>query len=154
MKEQNPASPGDVVAYLRDRHPHHEELSRVRLLRMAYLVDWKSAVERRRQMTDLAWGFGEEGPYCSGAGRAVHLELSGAGRGHEGYPSLTAEDEGLLNFVVRSVEGKGYAELEKLAYSTYPIATYPERGSMLDLVGLAREYGRVKLTLTPAEPSG
>ena len=141
------SDPADVVAYLRRRYPRPEELSRLRLLRMAYLTDWKSAVERGRQMTSLAWGFGEEGPYCPAAGRAVHLELSGAGR--DGYPLLAAEDEGLLDFVVRSVEGKGYPEVEKLVYSTYPILTQ-ERHSRLDLAALAGEYRRVRPLLSGA----
>lgn len=137
------SEPREVVAYLRDASPRPEEVSRVRLLRMAYLADWKSAVERGRQMTALAWEFGEEGPYCPAAGRAVHLELSGAGRGRDGYPSLTTEDEGLLDFVVRSVRDKGYPGVEKLVYSTYPILTQ-ERHSLLDLAALAGEYGRVR----------
>lgn len=138
------AEPADVVAYLRDHHPRPGELSRVRLLRMAYLADWKSAIERGNQLIGVAWTFEEEGPYCPKAGRAVHLELSGEGRSGSGYPSLTEEDGRLLDFVVRSAEGKGYAELERLVYSTYPIATYPRRGSHLDLVALAKEYARAR----------
>ena len=143
--------PRDVVAYLRGTYPRPEEISRIRLLRMAYLADWKSAVERGRQMTSLAWRFGEEGPYCREAGRAVHLELSNAGEDPSGCPTLTAENSELLDFVIGSVERKSYSELEKLAYSTYPIATYPERGSRLDLARLAREYERVKPALMPKE---
>lgn len=105
---------------------------------------WKSAIERGRQMTKLVWVFGEEGPYCREAGRAVHLGLSNTGRDREVYPSLTAEDEGLVDFVVQSAQGKSYAELEKLVYSTYPIATYPERGSGLDLAALTEDYRRVR----------
>ena len=145
------ADPRHVVAHLRDRYPRPEAITRARLLRMAYLADWKSAIERGRQMTGLVWRFEEEGPYSAGAGRAVHLELSGLGRPAAGYPSLTEGDEVLLDFVIRSVEGKGYAELEKLVYSTYPIVRYAKRGSELDLAGLAREYGRVKPALVPKE---
>lgn len=36
---------------------------------------------------------------------------------------MTSSDKRLLRFVLRSVEGKGYPEVEKLVYSTYPIAT-------------------------------
>lgn len=97
----------EVVAYLRDRYPSGE-LSRVRLRRMAYLADWKSAIERGRQMSALAWSFGDSGPDCPEARRLVEGELSGDPRSYFArYPSLTAEDGRLLRFVVRSVQGKG-----------------------------------------------
>ena len=147
MEEQGSARPEDVVAYLRRRYPANE-LSRVRLLRMAYLADWKSAVERGRQMTGLEWRFGERGPECPEARRLVEAELSGSPRpSFARYPSLTAEHGCLLRFVVRSVRGKGYPELEKLVYSTYPIFTR-ERHSELDLPALAEEYERIRPLLT------
>ena len=137
------ADPKDVLAYLRRRYPRGG-LSRVRLRRMAYLADWKSAVERGRQMTGLSWGFGDNGPDCPEARLLVEAELSGPARGLLApYPSLTAEDRRLLRFVVRSVREKGYPEVEKLVYPTYPILTR-ERHSGLDLVALAEEYRRVK----------
>lgn len=137
------AEPKDVVAYLRRRYPANG-LSRVRLRRMAYLADWKSAIERGRQMSGLVWTFGERGPTCPEAERLVEAELSGSQRSFFArYPSLTAEDTRLLGFVVRSVGVKGYPEVEKLVYSTYPIFTQ-ERHSDLDLAALAEEYLRVR----------
>ena len=145
------AEPKDVVAYLRRRYPANG-LSRVRLRRMAYLADWKSALERGRQMTGLVWVFGDRGPGGPDAERLVEEELSGRPRSLlDRYPSLTAEDRRLLRFVARSVEGKGYPEMEKLVYSTYPLFT-GERHSELDLTSLAGEY--VSLRPLLAEKSG
>ena len=111
---------------------------------MAYLADWKSAVERGRQMTGLSWVLGDRGPDCHEARLLVEAELSGPARGRLARcPSLTAEDRRLLRFVVQSVREKGYPEMEKLVYSTYPIFTQ-ERFSGLDLAALAEEYRRVR----------
>lgn len=138
-----------VVSYLRRRYPH-EHLSRVRLRRMAYLADWKSAIERGRQMTGLVWRFGDCGPDCAAARRLVEEELSGAPRGpFSHFRSLTAEDRRLLGLVARSVEGKDYFGMEKLVYSTYPVFT-GERHSELNLAALAAEYGAIKPFLVPA----
>lgn len=113
----------DVVAYLRSRYSA-DGLSRARLRRMAYLADWKSSIERRRQMTDLAWTFGDSGPTCPEAGRLVEEELSGSQQPFFAcYHSLTAEDRRLMRFVVGSVMDKDYPEVEKLMYSTFPIFT-------------------------------
>ena len=113
------ADPADVLAYLRRRYPRPAGLSGVRLRRMAYLADWKSAIERGRQMTGLSWVFGDRGPDCHEARLLVEAELSRPPRGlFARCPSLTTEDRRLLRFVVRSVREKGYPEVEKLVYST------------------------------------
>lgn len=137
-----------VVSFLRRRYPH-QCISGARLRRMAYLADWKSAIERGRQMTGLSWRFGDHGPDCAEARRLVEEELSGPPRGpFSCLRSLTAGDRWLLRFVVRSVEGKDYFEMEKLVYSTFPILA-GERHSELHLAALAAEYEAVKPFLVP-----
>lgn len=149
----------DVVAYLCDHYPRPGQLSNARLTKMVYLADWKSAIERGEQLTDLSWEFSYYGPYVPdvvrlarsddgfeveegknplGERRELVRRVPGVVGGEE-YPSLTPEDRGLLDFVVGSVEDKGFTEFIKLVYSTYPIVTQ-ERHSQLDLVRLAREY--------------
>lgn len=141
------SEPADVVAYLRARYPHPLGLSSVRLRRMAYLADWKNAIERGWRLTDLSWGFGARGPGSPEVERLVEEELSGAPRGvFADYPSLTVADKRVLRFVVRSVASKDYSEMEKLVYSTYPVFT-GERYAELDLVRSAREYERIKSLL-------
>jgi hypothetical protein len=152
----------DVVAYLCDRYPYLKELSNARLTKMVYLADWKSAIEREEQLTDLSWEFSHYGPYVPDVIRLAHSEedfkvergetIYGDQKAlvrHEAevgmaaaYPSLEPEDKALLDFVISSVEDKSFSEFVKLVYSTYPIVTQ-ERYSKLDLANLAREYKEV-----------
>jgi hypothetical protein len=64
----------------------------------------------------------------------------------EEYASLTPMDKDILDFVIGSVEDKGFTEFIKLVYSTYPIVTQ-ERHSRLDLGALAEEYRRIRPSL-------
>jgi antitoxin SocA-like protein len=152
----------DIVAYLCDRYPYAKELSNARLTKMVYLADWKSAIERGEQLTNLSWEFSHYGPYVPDVIRLArseedfevergetiyggekelvrHKAKSGTAAG---YPSLEPGDKDLLDFVVRSVEDKSFTEFVKLVYSTYPIVTQ-ERYSKLDLASLAKQYEEV-----------
>lgn len=153
----------DVAAYLCDKYPHPKELSNARLTKMVYLADWKSAIERGVQLTDLSWEFSHYGPYVPDVirlarseedfeveqGKTVYGEQKQLVR-HDAapgtltadYPSLEREDKDLLDFVIRSVQDKSFTEFVKLVYSTYPVVTR-ERYSMLNLVDLATEYREV-----------
>lgn len=156
----------DVVAYLCDKYPNPKQLSNARLTKMVYLADWKSAIERGEQLTGLSWEFSYYGPYVPdvvrlarsdggfeveegtnafGERRELVRRASGAAEGEE-YPSLAPEDKDLLDFVIGSVEDKGFTEFIKLVYSTYPIVTQ-ERHTRLDLSALAEEYRRVRPSL-------
>jgi hypothetical protein len=158
----------DVVAYLCDTYPYPKELSNARLTKMVYLADWKSAIERGEQLTDLIWEFSHYGPYVTDVIRLAHSEEDfevergetvygdqkelvrhEAGTPAANYPSLKPEDKDLLNFVIDSVKDKSFTEFVKLVYSTYPIVTQ-ERYSKLDLVNLAREYKEVAPLLSGA----
>ncbi len=133
---------------------------------MVYLADWRSAIERGAQLTALSWRFSFYGPYVPDVVRLARTEegfeveevknlygspaefvrrTPGAAEGEE-YASLAPEDRNLLDFVIGSVQDKGYSEFIKLVYSTYPIAT-KDRHTRLDLAGLADEYRRVRPSL-------
>ena len=156
----------DVVAYLCDNYPNPEQLSNARLTKMVYLADWKNAIERGEQLTDLSWEFSYYGPYVPevvrlarsddgftveegenslGERRELVRRVPGAAEG-EAYASLASEDKKLLNFVIGSVKDKRFSEFVKLVYSTYPIVTQ-ERHSRLDLGALAEEYRRIRPSL-------
>lgn len=153
----------DVVAYLCDNYPRSEDLSNARITKMVYLADWKSAIERARQLTGLTWEFNHYGPYVPDVVRMARKEegftvetgrnaygeprdlirhMPEAADNTSNYPSLAAEDRKLLDFVINSVKDKNFQEFIKLVYSTYPIVT-SDRYSKLDLVPLARDYAEV-----------
>ena len=159
----------DVVAYLCDTYPHPKELSNARLTKMVYLADWKNAIEREEQLTDLTWEFSHYGPYVPdviclarseddfevergetmyGNQKELVRHQAEFGMLAASYPSLAPEDRDILDFVIRSVEDKNFTEFVKLVYSTYPMITQV-RYSKLDLVDLAKEYKQIAPLLSP-----
>jgi len=53
----------DIVAYFCSNYVYKDELSKVRLTKMVYLVDWRSAITDGKQLTRIQWHFNHYGPY-------------------------------------------------------------------------------------------
>jgi len=53
----------DIAAYLCKHYPHKSELSKTRLTKLVYLVDWKSVQRTGKQATPISWRFHHYGPY-------------------------------------------------------------------------------------------
>jgi hypothetical protein len=149
----------DVVAYLVDRYPHARELSKARLTKMVYLADWKSSVDRGRQMTPVSWVFNHYGPYVAEVvasladdpsfsieddttlyGSRKSLIRRRAGRPGS-YPSLDDADIQILDHVIESTQDLYWDSFIKLVYGTYPVLSQA-RYRDLDLPRLAERYRR------------
>jgi hypothetical protein len=156
------ATLGDVMAYLCEHYPRKHELSKARLAKLIYLADWKSAIERGEQMTNIVWVYNYHGPYVEDVAqeaeddpafkvRSTH-NLYGEPKDlielvrPRGYPSLTEDDRRILDSIIASTAEKNWNEFIRLVYSTYPIITQ-DRFSKLDLVELARRYAEDQASL-------
>lgn len=53
----------DLIIYICQNYPHSRELSKARLTKLIYLIDWKSCLQRKRQLTNINWYFDNYGPY-------------------------------------------------------------------------------------------
>jgi predicted nucleic acid-binding OB-fold protein len=145
----------DIVAYVGGNYPYKDELSNARVTKMIYLADWRSAITRGEQLTDLEWEFSYYGPDVSDVKQVAEtdpaFEVVPTRTPYGGqkdlirvaddvdYPSLTDDEKELLDYVISSSASKNWDDFIKLVYSTYPIITQ-DRFSKLDLVKLAREY--------------
>lgn len=145
----------DIVAYVGRNYPYKDELSNARVTKMIYLADWRSAITRGEQLTDLEWEFSHYGPYVGDVKRAAETDsafevvptknLYGGQKDlirvadDVDYSSLTDDQKELLDYVISSSASKNWDDFIKLVYSTYPIVTQ-DRFSKLDLVELAKEY--------------
>ncbi|MBS8268598.1 DUF4065 domain-containing protein [Halomonas litopenaei] len=145
-----------LIRYLLANYPYSDELSASRLTKMMYLIDWKSAIENGRQVTDAKWFFNHYGPYVDdfieyaiqsadidvndsvtvlgGAKRLISLKNK-----NNDLPVLDPEVKTLADFVINVTKTKHYQDFINLVYSTYPVMT-SERYSNLDLVESARRY--------------
>lgn len=138
----------DIITYVYNNYPYKDKLSKARLVRMLYLADWRSAITRGKQLTQIAWEFSENGLeprefieeiYVPDESKLNFLiDFS--------YPSLTSEDKQVINHVIETSSEKNWDALMRLIYSTFPILTQP-RSSKLDLVKLAKVYRSIKTEL-------
>ena len=129
----------DAVAYICKHYPRKDELSNARVTKMVYLADWRSAITRGEQLTDIEWTFSHYGPFVYDVLDAVKDDpalsiestrnLYGTQKNllqaadDVSYPSLDKEEKEILDFVIESSSTKNCDEFIKLVYSTWPIAT-------------------------------
>lgn len=150
----------DIIKYIFTIYPHPNELSKARLVKMVYLVDWKSALMHEVQITDINWVFNHYGPYVNDIIDVVRddkidFEVMKTTNSYGEEKELiklinsnlqyTISDEAkeVVGFVVDSTKNLFWDDFIKLIYSTYPIATQ-NRYETLDLVKLAKEYKQSK----------
>ena len=109
----------DIVAYVGGNYPYKDELSNARVTKMVYLADWRSAITRGEQLTDLEWEFSHYGPYVSDvkqvaetdpAFEVVPTKTSYGGQkdlirvaDDVDYPSLTDDEKELLDYVIEQL---------------------------------------------------
>jgi hypothetical protein len=147
----------DIIAYLLREYPHKHELSNARVTKMVYLADWKSVLERGRQVSSITWYFDNYGPFVWDVAKTTQehpslfeMQQTANVFGGEkllmrlkdenyGCPSLSDEDRQTLDFVIKQTAPKHWDGFIKLVYSTYPIMS-SDRYSMLDLATKAKEY--------------
>jgi hypothetical protein len=145
----------DVAAYLCHAYPHEGDLSKARLTKMVYLADWRSAIIRGTQITEIEWIYSYYGPYVEAVIDSIRDDPAFSiiqtanifGRQKEivslntetTWPTLTEEDIEILDFVIEETAPLYWNEFIQLVYSTYPIVSQP-RFTPLELTNLASEY--------------
>lgn len=149
----------DLIRYIINEYPHKDELSKARLNKIIYLVDWKSSIDRDTKITNIDWLFNHYGPYV----REIENLITDDDRfsilstrniyGNEKNLITLKEDKNFqepndteketIDFVIDKTRKFNWKKFIELVYSTYPIISQ-ERGTTLDLVALAREYNIIK----------
>ena len=160
------ASLKDVMFHFLRNFPNKDTLSKARLTKMVYLADWRSAITRGKQITDIQWQFDNHGPYVHDVAdlarrdEAFDIEITknfyGAPknlivlRNDQVKTNLTQEEQDILDVVISSTQKKSWDSFIQLIYSTYPIRTQ-ERYEKLDLVKLAKDYEEEKKFFAPSK---
>jgi hypothetical protein len=148
----------DVMAYICLNYPHKDELSKARLTKMIYLCDWRSAIMRGKQITNIEWIFNHYGPYVddiySVASKDPDFEISMSTNIYGNIKeiisvkpeakteSLKTGDKEIIDFVINKTSTMYWESFIKLVYSTYPIVSQ-ERYIKLNLPSLAEEYKKI-----------
>lgn len=146
----------NLMKYILINYPHKSELSASRLTKLLYLADWKNAIEKDSQITDLVWHFHHYGPYVDDlikiakddsdievintstifGGKKQQIELR---KNSNPNIDISVENKEILDFVIKATKDKNYEDFIKLVYSTYPVVS-SSRYSDFDLVEMARSY--------------
>ena len=149
----------DLVRYIIKYYPQPDELSKARINKIMYLVDWKSAIENEKQITDIKWLFNHYGPYVTeieeiiNSDHRLKIEKTMNIYGNEkniirllvdkNFHSPSKEEKNIIDFVIEKTKKFYWNKFIELVYSTYPIISQ-EKGSILNLVELAKEYKTIK----------
>ena len=149
----------NLVRYILKVYPHAKELSKARLNKIIYLIDWKSALEHEKQLTEIDWKFNHYGPYVNIIEETIlsddrfNIKSTTNIYGNEkniieiiqdkDFSEPTEKDQEIIDFVIEKTRKFYWDKFINLVYSTYPIISQ-EKGSQLNLVELAKEYKQIK----------
>ena len=149
----------NLVRYILKVYPHAKELSKARLNKIIYLIDWKSALEHEKQLTEIDWKFNHYGPYVNIIEETIlsddrfNIKSTTNIYGNEkniieiiqdkDFSEPTAKEQEIIDFVIEKTRKFYWDKFINLVYSTYPIISQ-EKGSQLNLVELAKEYKQIK----------
>lgn len=145
----------DLIVYVCQKYPRKDDLSKSRLTKIIYLIDWKYALEYGTQFTDIKWFFNNYGPYVEDVYKAavsdtrIYIKISKNYFDNEKTTIHVKENISIelnnkkildvINFVINITENLNWGEFIKLVYSTFPIVKQ-EKFTELDLRSLAKLY--------------
>jgi uncharacterized protein YwgA len=136
------------------------ELPKGRLVKLFYLLDWKSALKTGNTITNLTWYYNHYGPFLpevidtllntcndiflhSGNNRtgapAEYICLQYEKTDGEKHLTLSLDEKQLADEVIQATKDLNFTQFIKLVYSTFPIRS-SQKYSQLDLVNLAHIY--------------
>lgn len=143
----------DLIAYICHNYPHSRELSKARLTKIIYLIDWKSCQKNGRQITEISWYFDNYGPYVEDVVQAardsiflgVEQEINFYGTPKERIylkdksylPEIGVKEKSIINEVFEETKKLYWDDFIKHVYNTFPIKN-SKRYSNLNLQKMAR----------------
>lgn len=140
----------EVAGYICEFYPHKQELSKTRLTKLVYLVDWEAARRHGRQLTGIKWFFHNFGPYVSDVIETVSEDsrfvvsktanlygneklLVALAPGQSFANELSDEDKVVIDSVIEKTKKMYWDEFMRYIYATKPIVE-ADRFEELDLV--------------------
>jgi hypothetical protein len=153
----------DIIGYIVKYYPKPNQLSKARLNKVLYLIDWKSVLKNEEQMTKLDWIYNHYGPYVDEVETSIIIdkrfviERTTNIYGNEKniiktkldatFEEPSKQEKKIIDFIIEKTNRYNFTDFIKLVYSTYPIISQPQ-GSQLNLVELANEYKEIKNGIT------
>lgn len=152
----------DFIIYIYENYPNISQLSKPRLVKLIYLMDWKNSIEKGNQLTNIKWYYNHYGPYVEDVIQEIknNQEIFTVTSSQNGYgvsdkislntnhiikPIISQEEIAIIDFVIEKTNKLKWNDFISLIYDTYPIKTNAKY-SMLDLPSEAIEYKESKKT--------
>ena len=148
-----------LIRYILLNYPNLQELSKPRLVKLIYIIDWRYTIENGKQYTDINWMYNHYGPYVNDVINLmkknpnifkVETYSNPFGRGNTDKFDLVDKtkielDENIKSIVDRFIDYTyklTWSDFINLVYSSYPIKNNLKY-SQLDLEKLAIEFNKV-----------
>lgn len=147
----------NVLRYIVRYYPFDYELTKTRLTKLVYLIDWDSSIECGKQLTDIEWYFNHYGPFVSDVfdtadedsdlrivekvsnfGTKKFLVESKIEKSELQF-ELSESEIKIIDEVIDKTKSMNWNEFIDHVYSTFPIVK-SEKYGVLNLVKLAEEY--------------
>lgn len=145
----------NIVAYILKNYPNKKDLSKARVTKMVYLVDWRAAFDLGSQATDIQWYFDNCGPFVYTINDMVEeMSIFEKIRTNNFYGNdktiyklvdqdyiINLSDEliKIIDTVIEKTKNMSWTSFINFIYSTYPIVT-SNRYTHLNLVEKAQQY--------------
>ena len=129
----------DIIIYIFSNYEKVEELSKPRLVKLIYLIDWKYSIEKGEQFTDIKWYFNHYGPYVDDVINLIKKEsdiftvdsyLNQYGGSSDRIIMkrdvkvvLDTNVKSTADFILKNTVMLNWTDFISLVYSTYPIKT-------------------------------
>jgi len=154
----------NLIIYILKIYPKPEELSKPRLVKLIYLIDWKYTIDNKKQYTNIEWFFNHYGPYVDdvinimkntndifevksypnpySGGFTDKFQLKNNSISYE----LDNKIQETANYIINNTYKMNWDRFIALVYSTYPIKIN-SKFSKLNLVELATQFKQHNKTL-------
>ena len=148
-----------LIRYILLNYPLINELSKPRLVKIIYLIDWKYAIDYGKQYTEINWFFNHYGPYVDDVIKLmkekpsvfkVNSNINSLGGVTDRFflidntPVYIDNDiKNVADYIISNTYKLNWSEFINLVYSSYPIKNNLKY-SNLDLNKLSSEFRELK----------
>lgn len=127
----------DLILYIFNTYPKSEELTKPRLVKIIYLIDWKFTILSGKQYTNIRWYFNHYGPYVDDVIDLIRAENDlfivqsyknsyGGSTDRISYINkrevdLEPQVKEASDFIINNTAKLSWTDFISLVYSSYPI---------------------------------
>lgn len=144
-----------LIRYILLRYPDISELSKPRLVKLIYLIDWKYTIEHGHQYTSINWYYNHYGPYVNDVidlmrTQAEVFQVNSYNNQYQGITdkfilldkspvSLDGDVKAITDLFIDYTYKLTWSNFISLVYSTYPIKS-SLKYTTLNLAKMAEEF--------------